>query len=92
MSRANKQTALDVEIWDCICSSFKCDVPFDLEQATEVVRAKEHRIRILPYDYALGRVLGALQRIEPTTTDLWSRGQISWSLPSIARAKNLIPS
>ena len=85
MRREDILKKLDNEIWEAVCDGFQLDVPFNLTDATVRVRESIVKIAMLPYDYAQGRVLGALRRLERQTEDIESLplpGDIGWMLPS----------
>lgn len=74
---------LDDKIWEVVTDCFLTDRTFTSAQATE--RCREHipEIGRLPYDYAFGRVHGALSRLWHKTRDLRSLTlEPIWILPS----------
>ena len=85
MKRQDVKARLDNEIWECVCDCFRLDVGFSLNEATDKVREHVVKIAMLPYDYARGRVLGALERMVRRTDDIESiplLGEYGWILPS----------
>lgn len=85
LQRRDIRDRIDTLIWECICDCFVLDAPFSLEEAVEKCREHIQSIGMLPMDYAIGRVLGALKRIEEESEDikqLPSPGDYVWILPA----------
>lgn len=76
---------IDMQVWEAVCDAFPCDKSFTLADAVAICRRDVGAIKILPHDYAMGRVLGALTRVEATSFDieqLPTPGEYTWILPS----------
>lgn len=85
MRKTDIKAQLDQEIWECICDTFWCDIIFHLDEAVEAARKGLIKIRMLSYDYATERVLGALRRIDAVSKDIEQvaiTGDYAWILPS----------
>lgn len=70
MPQRSQSKKLDEQIWFSVCNAFHTDRPFELTEAVVECRKDVKALRMLPFDYVVGRVYMALLRIELTTADL----------------------
>jgi hypothetical protein len=83
MKRVDAQRSKDSEIWECVCDIRRLYNPFDLMEITDALREKLGWLGVMSRDMAVGRVLGALIRIEENSKDieqLPTPGSYTWQL------------